>query len=321
MAWVAPAIAAGGDILGGALGAIGANKASKAQKKALEKQLALQTQMYYANLGINEPWRATGQGANNALARLYGLPYQDYQTATQIARGADVGGGPGVKLKAKDVVRMMQSGMSIEDISKLGRLQDKSKTVKYLAKRGYTADQIKTLQQGGQYAQEAPVNNLTGGAAGNAPAGPDMSVFTNSPGYQFRRDEGQRDIGNSFAARGGAFGGNALRALTDFNQNRASEDFYNFVNQMNIMSGRGGQAAQNATDIGQNFSNQAGNNLMNQGNARASGIAGQYNMIGAGLSGAGNALGNWWDNRPNTNIIPPQFQFAADPRTLPIRFG
>lgn len=318
MAW-APAIAAGADLLGGALGAIGANKASKAQKKALEKQLALQTQMYYANLGINEPWRATGQGANNALARLYGLPYQDYQPAAQIAQQADVGGGPGVKLKAKDVVRMMKSGMSLEDISKLGRLQDKSKTVKYLANRGYTADQIKMLQAGPQqYATGAPVNNLA--QAGQAPVGPDMSVFTNSPGYQFRRDEGQRDIGNSFAARGGAFGGNALRALTDFNQNLASEDFYNFVNQMNIMSGRGGQASQNATDIGQNYANQAGNNLMNQGNARASGIANQYNMLGAGLSGAGNAFGNWWDNRPGS-IVPPQFQFATDPRTLPIRFG
>lgn len=297
MSWVAPAIGAGGDILGGFLGGLGASKASKAQKKALDKQLALQTQMYYSNLGINEPWRYTGANALNSLNRLYGYAPQPYQSAASIAQQADVGGGPGVKLKAKDVVRMMKSGMSIEDISKLGRLQDKSKTVKYLANRGYTADQIKTLQGGPMGLGTQPENAL---GAPTEQLAPDMSVFTNSPGYQFRRDEGQRDIGNSFAARGGAFSGNALRGLTDFNQNLASEDYYNFVNQLNNMAGFGQTATNNATNLGQNYSTQAGNTMANYGDARASGLANQYNMWGQGLSGAANAFGNYWGNRNQT---------------------
>lgn len=316
MAWVGPAIAAGGDIIGGALGAFGADKAADAQKKALNKQLALQEQMYYANLGINEPWRATGQGALNQLAMLYGLPYAPYQSATDIARQNDVGGGPGVRLGAKAVAKMLKQGMSITDIASLGRLKDKSGVVKKLTKQGLSAEQIRTLQGG-------PRGLGTGEASPSAvttPSGPDMSVFTASPGYQFRRQEGQRDIGNSFAARGGAFSGNALRGLTDFNQNLASNDYYNFVNQLNNMAGLGQTAANNAGYYGQNYANQGGNALANIGNARASGIANQYNMIGQGLSGAANAFGNWWDNRPPP-IRPPSFQFETDPRTLPIRFG
>lgn len=293
MPWIGATIAAGGSIAGGLLGASGASKAAKAQKKALEKELALQTQMYYANLGINEPWRYTGFNALNDLNRLYGFQTTPYQSASDIARQSDVGGGPGVKLKAKDVVKMMQSGMSLEDISKLGRLQDKSSTVKYLAKRGYTSDQINMLQGG---PQGLGVQQPASAAPTEDPA-PDMSVFTNSPDYQFRRNEGQRDIGNSFAARGGAFSGNALRGLNEYNSNLASQEFGNYFNRMAALAGIGQTASNNATNIGQNFSNQAGNNLANQGNARASGIANQYNMIGQGIGGAANAFGNWWDQR------------------------
>lgn len=299
MSWVAPAISGVGSLVGGLLGSSGAKKASKAQARAQQQALALQQQMYMANLGLNEPWRATGQGALNTLARLYGQPYQDYQPLQQLTSGLTAGNTAGTPhFGAKDIVKMLKSGMSVEQVAKLGALKlgKSGKRVNYLSQYGLSPDEIKMLQGGPSSfaAPPAPVNNLpTGGST----AGPDMSVFTNSPGYQFRRDEGQRDIGNSFAARGGAFGGDALRALTDFNQNLASEDFYSFVNQMNNMAGLGQTAAGQAGQYGQNFANQGSNALQNMGNARASGIANQYNMLGQGIGGAANAFGNWWDNR------------------------
>ncbi|MCH8931151.1 MAG: hypothetical protein IIA98_09600, partial [Proteobacteria bacterium] len=75
------------------------------------------------------------------------------------------------------------------------------------------------------------LNNLSTG---------DFSSFQASPGFEFRRSEGTRDIGNVFAARGG--GGNAMKALVDFNQRLASDEFNNFFNQQLALAGRG-QAA------------------------------------------------------------------------------
>lgn len=312
MAWVPAAISAGGNLLGGLLGSSGAKSAAAAQQKALQQQLALQQQMYMSNLGINEPWRATGQGALNNLARLYGLPYQNYQPATDIAQQFSVGGGSAAsnKMGVKQILKMLKSGQSIEQIARFGSLKDSSgiqTRVKRLMKKGLTTDQIAMLQRGPmQFAGENVVtNNLPAGDSG-APAGPDMSVFTNSPGYQFRRDEGQRDIGNSFAARGGAFSGNALRGLTDFNQNLASNDYYNFVNQLNNLAGLGQTATSNAAQYGQNYANQGGNALANIGDARASGIANSANIWGNAIGGAANAFGNYYANRsPRTPTYVP----------------
>jgi hypothetical protein len=291
-----------------------------------------------ASLGINEPYRATGQGALTNLAKLYGLPYQDYQSALSIANrfggqqaggsssesgnffdklpgnyasgkllfggGGLFGGGserkPGTLL-AKDVVKLLKQGMSIDDIANVGRLvlNKPTRGVRLLTQAGLSGDQISSLlrpELAAQKAMDAGYHPGTGEA--------DMSVFTSSPGYQFRRDEGQRDIGNSFAARGGAFGGNALRALTGFNQNLASDDYYSYVNQLNNMAGLGQTATNNAMNAGQNYATGGSQALGNYGDARASGIANQYNMYGQGLSGAANAFGNWWDNR-NRPSAPP----------------
>ena len=127
---VAASIAAAGSIGGGLLGAQGARDAAQADARAQRQALALQRQIYGTNLGLNEPWRATGQGALNSLARLYGLPYQDYTPAQTLFQGT--GGGPaggGATFGAKAVARMLRQGMSIQDIAKLGSLRVNGKTV------------------------------------------------------------------------------------------------------------------------------------------------------------------------------------------------
>lgn len=47
----------------------------------------------------------------------------------------------------------------------------------------------------------------------------------NDPGYQFRREEGQRALEHAAAARGAARGGNHMRDLIAFGQGLASEEF------------------------------------------------------------------------------------------------
>lgn len=125
----------------------------------------------------------------------------------------------------------------------------------------------------------------------------DMSAFTTSPDYQFRRDEGTRDVNNDFAARGGALSGNALRGITDFNSNLASGEFNNFIQRRLQEAGLGGaatsQAATSAQYTGANVSN-----LLNQGgNARASGIIDSSNAVTGGINDLANWYGNWRKNR------------------------
>lgn len=120
------------------------------------------------------------------------------------------------------------------------------------------------------------------GRLGQASTG-DMSQFFASPDYNFRRAEGTRDIGNSFAARGGAASGNALRALSEYNQNMASGEFGNWWNRqaglagvgqsaVNQSSNLGATAAGNIAGINTNAAGNIGNYMIGGANARASGI-------------------------------------------------
>jgi hypothetical protein len=150
-------------------------------------------------------------------------------------------------------------------------------------------------EQGRQYdqtrADNAPWQQSGVNALGrlNAASTGDMSSFNASPDYNFRRTEGTRGLERTAAARGGAFSGNALRALTDFNSNLASTEYGNWWNRQAGLAGIG-QSATNATTMaGQNAANNNSNALMAAGDARASGIAGQANA----WSNAASSLGNY----------------------------
>ena len=98
----------------------------------------------------------------------------------------------------------------------------------------------------------------------------DSSSFTKSPGYQFRLDEGTRNLENRFSVSGG--GGNAMRALNEYSQNFASNEYGNFFNQ-NLAAAGLGNSATGATA-------QAGANSANN-------ISSQYGMLGSDLGSIG----------------------------------
>ena len=252
-------IGAAGSIAGGLIGSHGAKKAAKRQARAAREQLELQRQIYNSNVGLSEPWRATGQGALNNLAQLYGLPYTDYQPFQPVgAGGASQFGGQGPRGGAMDIADMLRSGATPEQIA--------------------------------QY--------HAGGA-------PNMSIFQASPDYQFRRQEGMRGLEQSAAARGGAFSGNAIRALDERNSNLASQEFGNYFSRMAQLAGFGSGAAANQQNAGQNYATGAGNALGAYGDARASGILGSSNSWANAVGGLGGAFSDWWSNRrpsaPNTS--------------------
>lgn len=152
-------------------------------------------------------------------------------------------------------------------------------------------------------APAAPAGQAQAGGPPGAANAPDYSAFYKSPDFNFRRTEGTRDIGNSFAARGGAASGNALKALDEFNQNLAAGGFNDYFNHQASLAGIG-QSATNATaGFGAQAANQNANALIGGADARASGVADKYNAWGAGLSGLAQAGGYYLGNRGGQNQL------------------
>ena len=118
----------------------------------------------------------------------------------------------------------------------------------------------------------------------------DMTDFTTSPSYNFVRSEGQRDIGNNFSARGSQLSGNALRALTQYNQNLASTEYGNWWNRQAGLAGVGQTATQATGQAGSYAAANASNSMLAAGQARASGVQGINDY-------AQNALYDWQVNR------------------------
>lgn len=161
-------------------------------------------------------------------------------------------------------------------------------------------DAFRQLFGGRQVTPTAPAAGGAGaiGGGGNpltaqAQGAPDMSGFFTSPNYNFTRGEGMRGIENSFAARGGAASGNALRALTEFNSNLASGQFNNFVNQNLAMAGLGGAATGDAANAAQYTGGNVANLLGQQGQARGSGVAARGNAVTGGLNDLASIYGIW----------------------------
>jgi hypothetical protein len=147
------------------------------------------------------------------------------------------------------------------------------------------ADQQPWLQAG-----QTALNNLQ-----------DPNAFTTSPGYQFRLNEGMKAGNNAFAARGGAFSGNSLKALADYNQGAATSEYGNWWNQQAGLAGVGQTSANTLANVGQNYAGAVGNLLQDSAGARASGIVAgaalKRNAINTGMQNDAQNFGYFFGNR------------------------
>ena len=89
-----PWIILGASAIGAGAGIYGANQAADAQGDAARQNADLQRQNMMLQLGITEPQRALGYGAQSDLATLYGYNLPEYQSANQLMNPGMGGGGP-----------------------------------------------------------------------------------------------------------------------------------------------------------------------------------------------------------------------------------
>ena len=128
-----------------------------------------------------------------------------------------------------------------------------------------------------------------------------MADYQADPGYAFRLQEGLKGLDRQAAARGGMISGAALKAAQRYGQDMGSQEYQNAYNRYNqnrstrynMLTGQQavGQNATNAqTQAAGSYGQQAGQTLMDMGNARASGYMGSANAWSNALQGAGNAF-------------------------------
>lgn len=255
MSFVAGAII-GGAVIGGVASAYGSNKAAGAAADASRESVAEQRRQFDLARGDQAPYRALGNNALASISRLYG-----YAPATEPVPAAQF--DPQANWLAS-----IPAGAGGIYGNLLGRI----------------GEQVRT-QQGAPLPGWQPI-----APPASAPAGPDLSVFWESPDYRFNLGEGQRAIDRSLASRGRALSGAGVREGIRYASGMASNEFGNFYNRLASQAGIG-QSSVNATgQMGMQTAGNIGNALMQAGNTRA-------NAYMQGAQGVNNAIqggiGNW----------------------------
>lgn len=112
-----------------------------------------------------------------------------------------------------------------------------------------------------------------------------FSAFADSPGQQFLRSQQERALVRNASATGNLGGGNVKTALQQQAFGRAQTDYQTQLNRLAAISGTGQTAATNLGQFGANTATNIGQLQQAGGAARASGILGQQQAIGQGISG------------------------------------
>lgn len=276
MSFAAVAIGVG-TVAAGAISADAAKQAGKAQERATNASLDAQGRSLAQQQQAFRPYsQAGGFGLQNLLSGL-GQGRVDY-TSNDKAELA--------KIKAR-----LQETVGVIPVGPFGIGADKSAAV--------NAERAKLKQQYQALVEKRDTSNIpitTEQGSLNKEFG--MEDFQADPGYQFRMAEGQKALERSAAARGGLGGGATLKALANYGQNFASNEYQNahtrftdgqtrrFNNLMGLAN-MGQNSAAMTGQAGQNYANQASNLYTNNANAQGAAAIAQANsmnnLIGQGM--------------------------------------
>jgi hypothetical protein len=97
--------------------------------------------------------------------------------------------------------------------------------------------------------------------------------FEKEPGYQFRMDEGAKQVEGSAAARGGLLSGAALKAMQRYGQDFASNEYGNAYNRFTADQSNIYGRLTGSTDMGMRAAGAMGSNAIYQGQQVANSMA------------------------------------------------
>lgn len=292
-------------VAGGALGLLGSKSAGKAQAQAArdaaaaqvestEKNIEFQQGIYDDTVARFDPFYTSGLDAQNALYyELFGGPAPMLgQTSTPLAVEAFTEFKPGTEPERIAAPGLEQFG----PFGFMGKPHYSSAIPDQRTTRYRVGDQVfETLDEANAWAEQNAT--LSGGY--------EYGGYQKTPGYDFRLNEGMNALQSSVAAQQGMNSGAAMKALTRYGQDYATNEYNNYLNRLAGAASQGQAAAGAQAGAGQFLGGQVGNayqtqgnalaqGFLNAGNAQAAGIMGGVNSITNGIS---NALGAWQFNQ------------------------
>jgi hypothetical protein len=265
------AIIAGGALASAGIGAASARGASRAATRGADAATAEQARQYDTTRADFASGRSLYEGANSMLGRLYGIPVttsQQFQASQpQLVGDTELPAGTTTKSVGKGYYEVWYGDRRI------GTLEPGGPNGRFV---NDTGTDIQALMQQSQ--QQAPVG-------GGTPGQPDMSVFFESPDYQFNLSEGQQAIDRSLAARGRSLSGAGVREGIRYASGMASNEYGNFYNRLANIAGLGQTATASTAAAGANAANNISQNHLFAGQARASGYMQTGQAINNGIQG------------------------------------
>lgn len=314
-----PAIIAAGVVaagtIGGAVLSSGAQKsaakaAATAQTQATDSQLQLgrenigfQQGIYDQNKALLSPFVSRGNDAGGAINSLLGLGGQSAQPAP----AANTNGYQTNPVAAQEPLNAMNGYGGGGDPGYNDGPRFRLNEALGGEAQGFTgfggnhmAPQYASQQQQPAQVPQAAQAPQTAQPANGTSATDAFNNFANSAGMQFQLQQGTNAIASNRAAHGGFQSGAALKALQNYGQNTALNNY--FLPYMGLLQGQqavGAQSGSAIAGVGSNFGNTVSNIYGQQGNAIQNGAdatsnaallrgqanANMFNSIGSSLGG------------------------------------
>ncbi|MFX9083116.1 DNA transfer protein p32 [Acinetobacter baumannii] len=159
-------------------------------------------------------------------------------------------------------------------------------------------DEVRKDQQPYMQAGYDALKQLMGGMGQN---GQFMQAYNgqdiyNDPSYNFRLNQGLDAVQSGAAAQGGLLSGATQKALNDYAQNFASQEYQNAYNRYNADQTNQYNRLPNLVGLGQSAAAGVGNAGMQTGQAIANNTMAGANAQAAGTIAAGNKTANNFNN-------------------------
>lgn len=293
------ALSAVGSIAGGALSSSGASdqaaaslsagqlqadaatRGAQLQADSANRATDLQSRMFDVTQSNLAPFLQTGAKASNALSQLLGLSGNPTDTWNSTLAGTNTN-----RLSYEQLTGTLgELGQFTNLNPDISALSGTNRDLTAMA--GMSPDQINAAMKAG---------------------------FSTSPGYQFQLQQGMDATANKASATGGVMSGNTLKALNDYAQGTASQEWGNYANAWqgnywqqvgnlanNYWQGVGNTAnnfwkgADNVTNDYWNFINSRSNaywNGQNQDQTERLNLFNMLNTLSSGGANAGASLGS-----------------------------
>lgn len=334
------AAAAVGTIAAGAISADASKDAARTQGQAADRASEVQREMFDISNAQQQPFMQSGYGANAELSRLLGIAPQTASGAAPGQQGFGIGdlihdqGGipiPNAQLYANNPGYKAAWDAALADEKKNPRWKAPNASTYYTAGNDGDFARINDLitrhlgeydaAHGTKNGMTAPAAEAEGGASAGLTGGtglptgyltqtfgPEQFKAGMDPGYQWRLQQGAQGVQNTAAAGSGSLSGPALKALMEYGQGAASQEFGAAFDRFNTQQGNIFQRLSSVASLGQNAAAGVGNqgvatgasigaNIVGAGNAAAAGQVGAANAIGGAASDLG-SLAYLYANRP-----------------------